>query len=111
MIARTETARAQTTGTLQAYANYGVKEIDVIHSDDGRVCKTCLENKAHNPHPIKDSIDLCPAHPNCRCAVSTHIKHGDELKPQDNPKVINITSISDEFLLSDFAYDNNGKKY
>lgn len=90
MIARTETARAWTTGTMQAYENYGVSEIDVITAGDASVCEICLENEAQNPHQLSEATELVPAHPNCRCTISAHIRQGTQLKVNEDAEVINL---------------------
>lgn len=100
LIARTETARAMTTGSLQSYENYGVKEIEVLTAGDDLVCKICRENEANNPHKIEDANGLVPAHPNCRCAVMPVIP--DKLEPKENPDTINLTGESEKKL----AYDD-----
>lgn len=98
MIARTEEARAHNTGTLQAYANYGVEYVDVNTSHDSLVCGICLEYEENNPYTLKEAMNLLPAHPNCRCYYTAHIPEPDELGSFDlgslsivnNPMVINL---------------------
>ena len=84
MIARTEYARAQCTGKLQAYANYGVEKVDVLTCGDELVCDKCKYYENHNPWKIEDVGGLLPAHPNCRCTYKAHILD-DEIteKPKD----------------------------
>ena len=43
MIARTEHARAVNTGTLQAYVNYGVTQVEIITAKDSLVCDDCID--------------------------------------------------------------------
>ena len=98
MIARTEKARAQNTGTLQAYANYGVDQIEVITSHDDLVCDYCLELEEGNPYMLQEADNLIPAHPNCRCYYVAHVPEPDELGSfdigslsiVDNPLVVNL---------------------
>lgn len=98
MIARTEHARALNTGTLQAYANYGVEKVEIITSHDSLVCNTCLDLEANNPYTIIEAQKLLPAHPNCRCYYVAHIPEPDELNSFDigslsivnNPLVVNL---------------------
>lgn len=91
MIARTEVSRAMNTGKLQSYANYGVEMVDVVTAGDERVCEICIYNEENNPHPINESDELCPAHPNCRCTVIAHIEHKSDIEEQDNPLTVDIT--------------------
>ena len=91
MIARTERARARNFGTLQAYADYGVEEFDVITAGDSRVCNICISIEEGNPYRIGDSRGYPPFHVHCRCGVAPHI--GD--KPLSNTPVDFPTSISD----------------
>lgn len=71
MIARTETALAETQGTLTGYRESGVVA-GKAWSADGEACDVCegldgeevsLEGK------FSDGSDGPPAHPNCRCVV------------------------------------------
>ena len=65
MIARTERARARNYGTLQAYADYGVEEYDVITASDSRVCNICISIEEGNPYSLSDSRGYPPFHVNC----------------------------------------------
>ena len=65
MIARTEHARAVNTGTLQAYVNYGVTEVEIITAQDDLVCDDCIDAEENNPHSIVEAQNLLPMHPNC----------------------------------------------
>ena len=99
MIARTEHARALHTGTLQAYCNYGVDQVEVHASKtasgeyDGLVCDICIDLEENNPYPIQQAMKLLPAHPNCRCFYTAHIPEPDALESfnlVDNPIVVNL---------------------
>lgn len=98
MIARTEEARAHNTGTLQAYANYGIDKYEIVTSHDSLVCNYCLDLEDGNPYSIAGNMKLLPAHPNCRCYVVAHIPEPDELNSfdlgslgiVDNPVVVNL---------------------
>lgn len=65
MIARTEHARAVNTGTLQAYENYGVHEVEIITAGDDNVCDDCIDLEDHNPYSLSEAQSLLPVHPNC----------------------------------------------
>jgi SPP1 gp7 family putative phage head morphogenesis protein len=98
MIARTEYARAVNTGTLQAYANYGVEKVVINTSHDGLVCDYCLMLEADNPYTLQEAMKLLPAHPNCRCNYAAYIPEPDALDSFDigslsivnNPLVVNL---------------------
>lgn len=92
MIARTESARAQTTGTLQAYCNYGVDMIEVITVGDELVCDICLDAEEHNPHLITDTENLPPFHPNCRCSIGAVVEDIGLLpaSPIEDPVIVNL---------------------
>ena len=90
MITRTEIARAQCTGTLQAYSNYGINDVDLITCGDKLVCNICLDLEANNPHPIT-SKDLPPCHPCCRCSIAAHLETAGDISLQDTPTVIDLT--------------------
>lgn len=73
MIAVTETARAVSQGTLDAYRTAEVDRVQWVTSDDGRVCLPCDANEAMGAVPtgsvFASGDDAPPAHPHCRCAV------------------------------------------
>ena len=91
MIARTEHARAVNTGTLQAYANYGIREVEVITVDDDLVCDDCRDAEGKNPHSLQEAQSLLPMHPNCRCSYGAVIESADDLQLQENPSVVDLT--------------------
>lgn len=68
MIARTEHARAVNTGTLQAYSDYGVGQVEISTTGDSLVCDICMDLEDKNPYSLSEAQSLLPAHPNCRCA-------------------------------------------
>ena len=103
MIARTEHARAVNTGTLQAYANYGVESVDIITAGDALVCNICLAYEGNNPHTLEEAQKLLPAHPNFRCCYGAHINLNDiPLKPINNAVSVDLTEDDDSF---DKSYD------
>ncbi len=74
-IARTESRRARTVGTAQAYVNYGVEKAEIITYSgadatvedmeaDG-VCEDCIDLYENNPYPVMEIASLVPVHPNC----------------------------------------------
>jgi len=65
MIARTETARALSAGTLDAYARAGITKVQWVADPD--CCDICTENNG-NVYTIAEAEPLQPAHPNCECA-------------------------------------------
>lgn len=103
MIARTEHARALNTGTLQAYANYGLDSVDINTCGDSLVCNICIKLENNNPYTLSQAQGLLPAHPNCRCNFSAHIPEPDELGSFDigtlsivnNPRVVNLCPTTD----------------
>lgn len=94
MIARTEYARAQCTGKLQAYANYGVEKVDVLTCGDELVCDKCKYYENHSPWDIDFVEKLLPAHPNCRCTFMAHILDDSVIpsNPLSNAEQVNLTS-------------------
>ena len=93
MIARTEKARAVNTGTLQAYANYGVEYVEIITAQDSLVCDDCIDAEENNPHSLQEAQSLLPRHPNCRCAYSAVVNPDDldNLERVDNPISVDLT--------------------
>jgi len=89
MIARTETARAQNTGTIQAYANYGVEMVEIVTVGDSLVCDDCIDAEDNNPHTLQEAQSLLPMHPNCympdtEVYTDKGWKHFNELTDDDN---------------------------
>lgn len=94
MIARTEHARALDNGTIQAYSNMGVTEVEVITAGDDLVCEDCLDIADNNPYGLKEASGLLPVHPNCRCsygAITSTIA--------DNPEdYVTVSLVPDDFI-------------
>lgn len=89
MIARTESRRASTAGTIQAYTNYGVKEGIIITAGDENVCEDCLDLEANNPYPLTELANMVPVHPNCRCVVGAVIENVAKVLDENASAVIN----------------------
>ena len=64
MISRTETRRARTYGTLQAYQNYDINHVNIIIADN-MACEECQYLASKNPYTISEASGLIPVHPNC----------------------------------------------
>jgi len=103
MIARTEHARAVNTGTLQAYANYGVEKAEIITVGDSDVCDDCLDLEDKNPYTLEEAMNLLPAHPNCY-SVDTQVftdngwKYFYDVTEDDKILSLNPEDGSTEFL-------------
>ena len=103
MIARTEHARAVNTGTLQAYVNYGVTEVEIITAQDNLVCDDCIDAEENNPHSIAEAQNLLPMHPNCydmRTKVFTNNgwKYFKDITEEDKLLSLNPQTNEIEFL-------------
>jgi SPP1 gp7 family putative phage head morphogenesis protein len=95
MIARTEQARAQNTGTLQAYCDYGVTEVEIITCGDKLVCDICMDLEENNPYSIYEAMKFLPAHPNCRCAYGAVAETITSDIPLDNPVIVDLTTMGE----------------
>lgn len=62
MIARTESARALNTSTLETYKADGITMVSLYNPDQ---CDECAEY--NTPTPIAEAIEIGVVHPNCRC--------------------------------------------
>ncbi|MCR5027167.1 MAG: hypothetical protein K6A34_06985 [Methanobrevibacter sp.] len=103
MIARTEHARAVNTGTLQAYENYNVGEVEIITAGDDDVCDDCLDLESNNPYTLNEAQDLLPVHPNCfmpdtLIATQYGWKHFQDLNREDTILSFNPKDNSIDFL-------------
>lgn len=88
MIARTEHARAINTGTMQAYSNMGVTEVNILTVGDSAVCDDCLDLEANNPYSLEEAMNFLPVHPNCRCSYTPVI---DSINHDVDPVIVNLT--------------------
>ena len=108
MIARTESRRARTVGTAQAYVNSGIEEAELVTYSgadadvetmeaDG-VCEDCIEIYESNPYPVMELAQLVPVHPNCRCVIASVNRDANAIMNTDAEPVINkpIGEILDE---------------
>jgi hypothetical protein len=69
MIARTEIARAQVQGNLDAWKTSGlVEEVNWILSDSHDDDDICNENEEGSPYELGDEPEF-PAHVNCMCSI------------------------------------------
>lgn len=70
-LARTETIRAHSEGTLNRFEQAGVEETTAKAewqtAGDNRVCPICA-SYAGTVYKLKDARGVIPRHPNCRCA-------------------------------------------
>ena len=69
MIASTEYSRAINTGTLQAFSNSGVKDVNIVTTGLPNVCDVCIEIEQKNPYSLEDAMRILPVHPWCACSV------------------------------------------
>lgn len=86
MIARTEYSRAINTGTLQAYSNVGVSEVDIITTGLPNVCADCLDLESNNPYTLQEAMRILPLHPNCACSytpIMSSISNSGEIQIVD----------------------------
>lgn len=93
MIARTETARAVSQGTLAEYRHAGVERVMWVTADDATVCPPCDANEAMGAVPTGSVFsgtmtDAPPGHPNCRCAIVA-VPDGMEV-PVREPMVVKV---------------------
>lgn len=69
MIATTEYSRALNTGTLQAFSNDGVQDVNIITTGLPNVCDVCIETESRNPYTLEEAMKILPQHPHCACSV------------------------------------------
>lgn len=82
-IAVTETRRAASVASMEAYQLAGVTQVEWLIAE-GDECEDCAANNDESPIPMGDAFPSGdtepPAHPNCRCAVSPVIE--DTISPE-----------------------------
>ncbi|MDO5849301.1 MAG: phage minor head protein [Methanobrevibacter sp.] len=105
MIARTEVGRAMLTGTLQAYENYGVEQVEVLTAEDTNVCTICQQAEKNNPYSIEDTDNLPLYHPNCRCTITAIVDEYEELEIKENPKFMDFTSDNKKYSYDEHDID------
>ena len=73
MIARTETAFAQTDGSLKSYSSLGHEGKEWLTAGDERVDDVCSSAEGEGPIPLgsrfNNGFEGPPAHPRCRCSL------------------------------------------
>jgi len=80
MVARTETARAVTAGTLDSYRDAGLSKVEWLTADGG--CEICGEFESMGAVPMDDGfgdVEGPPAHPNCLCTLLPVVSDDVEL--------------------------------
>jgi len=74
LIARTETANALSTASLDTMKDMGVEGKEWVTVGDDRVSPECRGNEAEGVIPVgktfSGGVDAPPQHPDCRCAIS-----------------------------------------
>ena len=77
LIARTETANALSTASLDRMGEMGIEGKEWITAGDDRVSDECLGNEAEGVIPVNQSFSggvmAPPQHPDCRCVVAPAI--------------------------------------
>ena len=104
MIARTEHARAVNTGTMQAYTNQGVTEVNILTvGEDNGACDECLDLEDKNPYSLEEAMGFLPVHPNCYMP-DTQIYTMEGWKPvQDITTEDNVLTLNPENNLLDIV--------
>ena len=74
LIARTETANALSTASLDSMADMGIDGKEWVTAGDDRVSEDCQGNEAEGVIPVNRAFSggvmAPPQHPDCRCTVS-----------------------------------------
>lgn len=88
-IAVTEYNRTASTATLSAYQDAGITQKRWFTVGDERVCEDCDGNAAQGEVPIDEDFEsgdpAPPAHPNCRCNVSSALASVEVPVQPDQP--------------------------
>lgn len=76
-IAVTETRRAVSAASMQAYTAAGVKQVSWLIAEGEGLCDACRGNSEDSPVDMGEAFSsgdyAPPAHPNCRCAVQPNV--------------------------------------
>lgn len=77
LIAGTETTRAVTQASKDAYAESGVEMVEYLVADP---CVDCAENEKASPLPLGDEWPNGdpPVHPNCMCAIVPYVVYDEK---------------------------------
>jgi len=77
LIARTETANALSTASLDSMKDMGIEGKEWVTAGDDRVSDECLSNEADGVIPVNQAFSggvmAPPQHPDCRCTVAPAI--------------------------------------
>jgi len=82
LIARTETANALSTASLDSMEDMGINGKEWVTAGDSDVSDECLANEAQGVIPVGDAFSsgasAPPEHPDCRCTLApSRLKRGD----------------------------------
>jgi len=90
MIARTETANALSTASLDSMKDMGIEGKQWVTAGDDMVSDECMGNESEGVIPVNQSFSggvmAPPQHPNCRCVVSPAILKGKGEPPATTTK-------------------------
>jgi len=74
LIARTETANALSSASLDRMQDMGIEGKEWVTAGDDKVSDECLGNEAEGVIPVGQTfsggVDAPPQHPDCRCVVA-----------------------------------------
>ena len=88
VITCTEYGRAVNTGTLQAFANAGIRMVEIVTAGDDLVCDDCIFFEENNPYTLEEAANILPVHTNCRCGVNPL---QDSISSDAEPIIIDLT--------------------
>lgn len=109
MIARTETARAQSEGTLQGYKQLGYKKVEWSANADA--CSRCVALAGHR-FSLQEASGMLPLHPSCRCAWISVIEEAKPKVPGLSPLQLsdaNLAQLQGEAKLNSMLLDQSNK--
>ena len=66
-MARTETIRASSQGTLKQYEKLGINKVQWSATNDGRTCAYC-ESQNNKILTLSEAQEAIPSHDSCRCS-------------------------------------------
>lgn len=107
LIARTETMRAQNTGALNTYKQYGLTHVEIIPGPDA--CDDCIDfAETYNPLTIEEAEGVLPLHPNCGCVYGPVLDEDLTDEPVNNvPDDDPVPEELKENINSEFTPQNN----
>ena len=105
LIARTETARAQSEGTLEGYTEAGIERVEFLAA--AGCCPICDDLNGQR-FDIAEASGMIPAHPACRCTWLNVVGRKKPVPLLEKPRHLGVGDIGERGKLAEGIKDVKG---